>query len=234
MMRVDTDKRATDQDERRRAWFRLRSGLIECRRTNAGTENPQHQKVQTGALMKTKNLACALAFAAGFAAAGAAQAAGKIYIGGVAGLVDYDAPGFDRAINAGVYGGYNLLGRDSHWNADLKGGTLAAEGQVTLSAAKGDAGALGDWDMTSIAVYAAYRHAFTDYFYLKAKLGVVNYDIDTDIPPGAGSGIDVGKETALSAGIGAGFKTGPGNIEVEVTTHESDVLFVSGGFHISF
>lgn len=179
--------------------------------------------------MKIKSLTLAVALAAGLTAGGAAQAAGKIYIGGVVGMVDYDAPGFDRAINAGVYGGYNLLGRDSHWNADLKGGTLAAEGQVTLSVAKGDGGPAGDWDMTSVAVYAAYRHAFTDYFYLKGKLGLVNYKIDTDLPS-----VYDDKQTALSAGIGAGWKVGPGNIEVEVTTHESDVLFVSGGFHISF
>ena len=179
--------------------------------------------------MKTKALTTALVLAAGLAATGAAQAAGKIYIGGVAGMVDYDAPGFDRAINAGVYGGYNLLGRDSHWAADLKGGALAVEGQVTLSLAKGDAGLAGDWDMTSVAVYAAYRHAFTDYFYAKAKLGVVNYEIDTDLPS-----IYSDKQTGLAAGIGAGFKVGPGNIEVEVSTFESDLLFISGGFHISF
>ncbi len=179
--------------------------------------------------MKTKSLITALALVAGLAATGAAQAAGKIYIGGVVGMVDYDAPGFDRAINAGVYGGYNLLGRNSHWNADLKGGTLAAEGQVTLTVAKGDAGAAGDWDMTSLALYAAYRHALTDYFYLKAKLGVVNYEIDTDLPS-----IYSDKQTGLSAGVGAGWKIGPGHVEVEVTTHDSDVLFVSGGFHINF
>jgi len=179
--------------------------------------------------MKSRTLAIALGMVAALAAGTTAQAAGKIYLGGVLGLVDYDAPGFDRAYNLGVYGGYNLLGRDSHWNADLKGGTLAAEGQVTLSVAKGDAGLAGDWDMTSFAVYAAYRHAFTDYFYGKAKLGVVNYDISTDLPS-----IYSGRETGLSAGIGAGFKVGPGNIEVEITNHNSDIFFVSGGFHISF
>jgi len=179
--------------------------------------------------MKIRSIAIALGVVTALVVGPTAQAAGKIYIGGVLGLVDYDASGFDRAYNLGAYGGYNLLGRDSHWNADLKGGTLAAEGQVTLSVAKGDAGLAGDWDMTSFAVYAAYRHAFTDYFYGKAKLGVVNYDINTDLPSR-----DAGKETGLSAGIGAGFKVGPGNIEVEITTHNSDVLFVSGGFHISF
>lgn len=179
--------------------------------------------------MKTKTLTVAVALAAGLAAGGTARADGKIYVGGVVGVVDYDAPGFDRALNAGVYGGYNLLGRNSHWNADLKGGALAVEGQVTLSLAKGDAGAAGDWDMTSFAVYAAYRHAFTDYFYVKGKLGFANYTVDTDLP----SAYD-DSSTALSAGLGAGWKLGPGSIEVEVTTHESDVLFFSGGFHINF
>jgi hypothetical protein len=179
--------------------------------------------------MKTTPLTIAMGLAAGLAVAGSAHAAGKIYVGAAIGVVDYDAPGFDRAINAGVYGGYNLLGRDSHWNANLMGGTLAAEGQVTLSLAKGDAGAAGDWDMTSFAVYAAYRYPFTDSFYLKGKLGLANYEIDTDLPSAFSD-----KKTALSAGIGAGWKIGPGHVEVEVTTHESDVLFISGGFHMSF
>ncbi len=114
------------------------------------------------------------------------------------------------------------------------GGTLAAEGQVTLSVVKGDTRTLGDWDITSFGVYAAYRHPLTDYFYLKGKLGIVSYDINTDFAPAPGSSIDTGRETALSAGIGAGWKIGPGHVEVEVTTHQGDVLFVSGGFHINF
>jgi hypothetical protein len=180
-------------------------------------------------MTKMKTLAVSLALAAGLAAAGAAQAEGKIYVGALLGAVNFDAPGFDPALNLGVYGGYNLLGKDAHFAADLAGGTLAAEGQVTMSVVQGDAGLLGDWDMTSVGVYAAYRHAFTDAFYVKGKLGVVQYDIDTDRVAAVS-----GRETALSAGIGAGFKVGPGSIEAEVTTHESDVLFVSAGFHLNF
>lgn len=178
--------------------------------------------------MKNRNLIISLALLAGLTAAGAAQAAGKIYVGAKAGVVDADFTGFDNAFNAGVYGGYNMLGKDAHFAADLKGGTLAVEGEVTLSVVKGDT-STGEWDMTSIGAYAAYRHPLTDYFYLKGKLGLVRYDIDTTV-----SSRNSGVETALAAGIGAGWKIGPGSLEAEITTYESDILFVSAGFHMNF
>ena len=184
--------------------------------------------------MKTTTLIMTLALAAGLAAAGTAQAAGKIYVGGKVGIVDADISGFDQAVNIGVYGGYNLLGKNSHFAADLKGGSLAAEGDVSLSIRKGDAGVSGDWDMTSVAVYAAYRHPLTDYFYLKGKLGLVRYEIDVDgIPSGLVAG-RLGTETALAAGFGAGWKVGPGSLEAEITTYEGDVLILSAGFHMNF
>lgn len=178
--------------------------------------------------MKTTTFISTLALAAGLVVTGAAHAEGKIYVGAKVGIVQADAAGFDDAFNAGVYGGYNLLGKNSHFAADLKGGTLAVEGEVTLSAVKGDA-PVGEWDLTSIGAYAAYRHPLTDYFYLKGKLGLVRYDVDTTV----GTAIS-GTETALAAGIGAGWKVGPGRIEAEVTTYESDVLFVTAGFHMNF
>ncbi len=183
--------------------------------------------------MKTKTLAAAVLLTAGLAAAGAAQAAGKIYVGGKIGLLDVDpqdCPGcsFDPAFNVGAYGGYNMLGKDAHWDADLAGGTLAVEGEATLTAIKGDSNILGDWDMTSIAAYAAYRHPMTDAFYLKGKLGVARYKIETDF------GASLGTETDLAAGIGAGWSVGPGSIEAEITTYEGDILFVTAGFHMNF
>ena len=184
--------------------------------------------------MKTTTIVTILALAASLAAVGTAQAAGKIYVGGKASYVDADVSGFDPAVNLGAYGGYNLLGKDAHFAADLKGGTLAAEGEVGLTVIDGDAGLFGDWDMTSIAVYAAYRHPLTDNFYLKGKLGLVRYEIDTSLPGSALIASQVGTETALAAGIGAGWKVGPGRLEAEITTYESDVLIVSAGFHMNF
>ncbi|MCK7576750.1 MAG: outer membrane beta-barrel protein [Chromatiales bacterium] len=183
--------------------------------------------------MKTKTLAIAVAVAAGLAATGAAQAAGKIYVGAKFGLLDYNESGFDNAFSVGGYGGYNLLGKDAHWDADLAGGTLAVEGEVTLTAIQGDTDFSGDWSMTSFGAYAAYRQPLTDSFYLKGKLGLVSYDVETDFPVTV-PGVDTGRETALSAGIGAGWKVGPGNIEAELTTHEGNVLFISAGFHMNF
>lgn len=178
--------------------------------------------------MKTRNIFISLALLGSLSLAGVAQAAGKIYIGGKAGIVKPDISGFDEGISAGVYGGYNLLGKDSQFAADLRGGTLAVEGEVTTSVRKGDTDFFGDWDMTSIAAYAAYRHPLTSYFYVKGKLGLVRYEIDTEFPSASDT------ETQLAAGIGAGWKVGPGSIEVDLTTYESDVLFLSGGFHMSF
>lgn len=172
--------------------------------------------------MKNRNLIISLALLGSLTAAGAAQAEGKIYVGAKVGVVQSDITGYDDAINAGVYGGYNLLGKDAHFAADLKGGTLAVEGEASLTIVKGDApGIAGDWDMTSLGVYAAYRHPLTDYFYLKGRFGLVRYDI-------------IGNETALAAGIGAGWKVGPGRLEAEITTYESDVLIVGAGFHMNF
>lgn len=183
--------------------------------------------------MNTKTLAVAVTLAAGLAAAGAAQAAGKMYVGAKLSLVDFDAPGFDNAFNVGAYGGYNLLGRDAHWNADLAGGTLAVEAEVSLTAIKGDAGPAGDWDLTSVGAFAAYRHPLTDAFYLKGKLGVVRYEVDLDVPTPLVAGY-TGRETALAAGIGAGWQVGPGRLEAEVATYEGDVLLVGVGFHMNF
>lgn len=179
--------------------------------------------------MKTRNVFISLALFAGLSLAGVAQAAGKIYVGAKAGIVKPDISGFDESINAGVYGGYNLLGKDSHFAADLRGGTLAVEGEVTTSVRDGESDFFGDWDMTSVAAYAAYRHPITDYFYLKGKAGVVRYEIDTAV-----ASLTSGTETQLAAGIGAGWKVGPGSVEVDLTTYESDALFLAAGFHMSF
>jgi len=178
--------------------------------------------------MNTRILAMACGVATLLAAMAPAQAAGKMYAGAVVGMMDYNKSGYDPGINAGFYGGYNVLGKDSHWHADLAGGSLAVEGQVTLTVSNGDA-PISDWDVTTVGLYAAYRHSFTDWFYGKAKLGIANTDFEAKQVVGASD-----NQAGLSAGIAAGFKVGPGNIEVEITSHNSDFLFVSGGFHIAF
>jgi hypothetical protein len=178
--------------------------------------------------MKNRNLIITLALLGSLAIAGAAQAEGKIYVGGKLAVMDADSPGYDNAYVGGVYGGYNMLGKDAQFAADLKGGTLAVEGEALLTLSKGKAGAAGKWDITNFGVYAAYRHPLTDYFYLKGKMGFVRYDIDTTV------GSDPSAETKLAAGIGAGWKVGPGRLEAEIATYSSDVLALAVGFHMNF
>jgi len=180
--------------------------------------------------MKNRNIIISLALL-GSLVAGAAQAEGKIYVGGKLGLMDpnFTGAGFDNAYVGGVYGGYNLLGKDAHFAADLKGGTLAVEGDVLLSLTKGKTATAGKWDITNVSAYAAYRHPITDYFYLKGKLGLARYDINTTF-----ASRYQGTDTKLAAGIGAGWKVGPGRIEAELTTYESDILLLSAGFLMSF
>jgi hypothetical protein len=181
--------------------------------------------------MTLKTIALPLALAASLLATAPAQAAGKIYVGAKLAVADADIPGFDNAHLAGVYGGFNLLGKDSQFGQDLKGGTLAVEGEILTTVAKGDAGANGDWSVTSFGVFAAYRHLLTDYFYLKGRVGLVRYDIDVDVPPPP-SGADT--ENALAISVGAGMVAGPGRLEVELGTYASDVNLLSVGFHLNF
>lgn len=184
--------------------------------------------------MKTRTLAVTTLALAATLAAGAASAQGKIYLGAKLGMMDPDIAGFDNVYVAGVYGGFNLLGKDSQFGGDLKGGTLAVEGEGLLTTVKGKTGYGGKWEIKSLGVYAAYRYPLTEYFYLKGKAGVVHYEVDTDLPPPVPIARDTGTNDTLSAGVGAGWKIGPGSIEVEATTHEGNVLLVSGGFHMSF
>jgi hypothetical protein len=178
---------------------------------------------------RTKSLAVSLALVAGLAATGAAQADGKIYVGAKLAVADADINGFDNAYTAGIYGGYNLFGKDSHFAADLAGGTFAVEGEVMMTASKGDAGLAGKWSINSFAAYGVYRFPLGEQFYLKGKLGVVRYDIDATV-----NNANTGVETTLAGGIGGGMKIGPGRLELDVTTYSSDVLTYGVGFHMSF
>lgn len=183
--------------------------------------------------MKNKTFAVMLALAAGLAAAGTAQAEGKIYVGVKGGLMMANYSGFNDAANLGIYGGFNLLGKDAQYAADLAGGTLAVEGELSMSAAKGklinEFGASGKWDNTSIAAYAAYRYPMSESFYLKGKVGLAVDNLSTTV-----SSAHDKSTTKLAIGAGGGWKMGPGALEVEVATHEGDVTFLSAGFHVTF
>ena len=138
------------------------------------------------------------------------------YVGAKGGLMMPDRDGFDNAINVGAYGGYNLVGAGAPLKANLGGGTLAIEGEVTLTASSGDfsvTGGSGDWKITTLGAYAAYRFPVTATFYAKGKAGVVRSDVDISVSGVSGGGND----TDFSIGAGVGFVLGRGSLEVEIT-----------------
>lgn len=181
--------------------------------------------------MNAKKIIISLALVTSLTAAAAAQAEGKIYVGAKLGLANSDLPGFTGdTLTAGVYGGYNLLGQDSQFAANLNGGTLSAEGEVNTTTIKGKTNFGEKWDILSIGAYAAYRHPLSRDFYLKGKVGVVQYDINMT----AGAPAGTGTNTSLAVGIGAGWKIGPGRVEADITTYQGDMLVTGVGFHMAF
>jgi len=166
--------------------------------------------------MNIKTFLATAAVIAGLALGATAQAAGKdqhIYLGAKAGFMDADYSGFDPALAIGVYGGYDLLGKDSAIAANLGGGRLAVEGELNVTAIDGDAGAYGNWSVMTLGVYGAYLYPLTETVTLKGKAGFVRQDIDVD---NSGSPAK-NKDTGLALGLGAGFKLGPGTLDAELT-----------------
>lgn len=178
---------------------------------------------------------------AGLNLAAAAQAApigpatSTFYVGPKGGLMMPDHDGFDNAINVGAFGGYNLLGAGAPIKVNLGGGTLAIEGEATLTASKGDVSAnniSGDWKITTVGAYAAYRFPVTAVFFAKGKAGLVRSDVGVS----GVSGVPSGHDTDFSIGAGAGFVLGRGSLEVEITriNAKSDFDFLSVGYLWNF
>lgn len=137
-----------------------------------------------------------------------AQAEG--YFGVKAGPMVTDISGFDNPINAGILLGVNEAG----WGF---------EGELTKTVSDGDylLPTFGDdIRLTTLAFYASYRSHGN--VYLKGKFGVLFEDVE--------SGNNSVEDSGASYGLGVGFRLGGGNmLEIEYTSVEEDVLFVSAG-----
>lgn len=179
--------------------------------------------------MNIKNTLAALTIVVGLVAGASAHAAGNVYLGGKAGFMDPGYGGFDPALAIGVYGGYNLLGKDAGIAANLGGGRLAIEGELNFTLLDGDAGAYGDWSVTTLGAYAAYIYPLTESISFKGKAGIVRQDIDVD-RSGSGAKND---DTGLALGVGAGFKLGGGTLDVEVTLMD-EMNYWSVGYNWRF
>jgi hypothetical protein len=150
------------------------------------------------------------------ALAAPAQADVGPYIGAKAGLMDADASGHDEALNIGGVFGYRFF--------DDNRGSGSLEGELTLSGKDGDTPGGGDWDVTTVAAYFAYRTPGE--FYFKGKAGFADQNV------GGTSAID--DETGLSFGVGGGWQIDrKASLEVEYTVYD-DLKFISVGFNTRF
>ncbi|BAU50205.1 OmpA domain-containing protein transmembrane region- containing protein [Sulfurifustis variabilis] len=170
-------------------------------------------------------LAIVLATLLAVSPAGAQQVVNPMYFGFKAGTMDLDASGFDNASNWAVLLGFTLYDRPET-------GSFALEGEYSRSFDDGDvrvAGARGEWDAETLALYGAYRTGGS--VFLKAKAGWANWDVNVSGPGTRAEGDD----SDFSYGAGAGLRLSPRTgFEAEYTVIESDLSFVSLGFFSRF
>ena len=143
---------------------------------------------------------------------------GDFYFGVKAGLMLPDAAALDNVINIGGNIGYTFPQTHLPFN-----GSLAAEGEVTLSALQGDVAGGGDWDIQSIGGYGVFRSG--DALYFKGKAGIAHQRVNIDGTPLVANSND----TALSVGVGAGMRVRDSRVEVEYTVLDN-INFVSVGY----
>lgn len=140
----------------------------------------------------------------------APASAGDLYFGAKTGSMIVDASNVKTdPTNVGVLVGYEL---------GVVLGDLALEGELTTSTSDGEIKPSGaKFDVDTIAAYLAFRTAGP--FYLKAKGGFMQTDIDGE------------SDTGASYGIGVGFGIGIAQLELEYTqtSVDPDLAFVSVG-----
>ena len=146
-------------------------------------------------------------------------ASSSAYMGVKGGLMLTSISDLSSATNIGGVIGYHISGSSG----------LAIEAEFTFTAIAGDASFSSEWDVTTAAVYLAYRSAGDMYF--KTKVGFLNEDVTISNDFFGVSGTDSG----ASYGVGFGKKLGGSNsVEVELTIIEEDINFLSVGYNFDY
>ena len=134
---------------------------------------------------------------------GTSASAGEVLFGAKAGLVDFDTPDSDPAINGGI-----MIGKDFWRLGIFKAGI---EGEFTTSVVDGEIGNT-DADFQSLGGYGYIRSRGPVYFI--GRLGIVSAEVND---------ID---DTDTSIGVGVGFRGLGLDWEVEYTQYEVEWLDV--------
>lgn len=124
------------------------------------------------------------------------------YWGAKASSIDTEISNYTNTLNVGLFVGAEF--------GQLGSNIVSLEGEITTSIIDGDTNVAGrDWEVQTLAVYAAMRTG-TD-FYVKVKAGILDREITFS---SGGTSSDDG----LSWGIGFGFN----NYEIEYTFFDGD------------
>ena len=125
------------------------------------------------------------------------------YWGAKISSIDIDVNNYTNTTNVGIFVGAEF--------GQLGSNIVSLEGEITTSIIDGDTNVGGvDWEVQTLAIYAAMRTGTDNY--IKVKAGILDREI-TLSPSGA-----TGSDEGLSWGIGFGFS----NYEIEYTFFDGD------------
>ncbi len=151
------------------------------------------------------------------AACVSANATELFYAGIKSGNMDIDVSAYDTAAPLGIQLGYSF---NENYAIELE----YTDTDFDLKTA----GMKFNGDMQTYALYGVYRTSGD--VYAKFKAGILNEEVSIKV---ANQTADFGDD-GFSAGIGAGYRSGPVSIEAEYTILEQDVDFLSVGLNYHF
>ena len=149
---------------------------------------------------------------------------------GKVGFMSVDLNDVDLLYSVGAVYGYGItpdITAEAEVNLGLLGGAYKRkDGSGTVLES-------GDYRVSTLAGYGAYRLPVSDSVYLKAKLGLLyeNVKRSSDLSQGGKTARDFG----VAGGVGAGARIGNAfTLELEITGIDADILFYSAGLHYVF
>ena len=172
--------------------------------------------------MQTRTLIAILCLGVGLSGTALAEDS-PWYVGIQAGQFSVDLSEFDSTNGVGVMLGYKVNNLVSIEGALT---TTGEDGDVTVQGVQG----VGNWDLTTTAVYAAIRSSGNLYF--KGKVGYLYEKVTASI---SGLFYTSDSQSDFSYGVGAGWRIGDGlGLELEYTIIEEDIDFISLGVNFGF
>lgn len=150
--------------------------------------------------------------------------AGAFYAGAKVGQVNADITGASKALNYGVYGGYNL---DSNFGAEVE--LLTSQDKKYTLNEQGR-----EYNVGSFGAYGTYRYHFGNVpVYAKGKLGFAKTNLDDQSTDGAY--INKSDKMTLAGGVAVGYNLGESlGVEAGYSYLSTDVSNLAVGAHFIF